>query len=40
MELVDITLDVVEHRIDREKLAEWIEMQAVRSAEYFGAPSC
>lgn len=29
MELVDITLDVVEHRIDREKLAEWIEMHAV-----------
>jgi death-on-curing protein len=26
MELVDVTLDVVEHRIDREKLAEWIEM--------------
>lgn len=30
MELVDVTLDVVEHRIDREKLAEWIEMHAVR----------
>lgn len=26
MELVDVTLDVVEHRIDREKLAEWIEL--------------
>lgn len=27
IELVDVTLDVVEHRIDREKLAEWIEMR-------------
>lgn len=29
MELVDITLDIVEHRIDREKLAEWIELHSV-----------
>jgi death-on-curing protein len=29
MELVDITLDVVEHRIDREKLAEWIQLHSV-----------
>jgi death on curing protein len=28
MELVNITLDVVEHRIDRQKLAEWIEQHA------------
>jgi death on curing protein len=28
MELVDITLDVVEHRIDREKLAEWIQLRS------------
>lgn len=29
MELVDMTLDVVEHRIDRTKLAEWIELHSV-----------
>jgi death-on-curing protein len=29
MELVDITLDVVEHRIDLPKLAAWIEQHAV-----------
>ena len=28
MELVDITLDVVEHRIDLDKLAEWIELHS------------
>jgi death on curing protein len=30
MELVDITIDVVEHRLDRPKLAEWIELHAVQ----------
>jgi death-on-curing protein len=29
MDLVDVTLSVVEHRWDREKLAEWIERHAV-----------
>ena len=29
MELVTVTVDVVEHRIDREKLAEWIQEHAV-----------
>jgi death on curing protein len=30
MQLVDITLDVVEHRIDRAKLARWIELHSVQ----------
>jgi death-on-curing protein len=29
MELVDVTLNVVGHRIDREKLAEWIEEHTI-----------
>jgi hypothetical protein len=29
MDLVDVTLNVVEHRWDREKLAEWIERHSV-----------
>jgi death-on-curing protein len=29
MELVDVTMNVVLHRLDREKLAEWIEEHAV-----------